>query len=662
MWQQLPLRGSLVGRRGWWHRRSLRRLVRVLVLAAGSAGAVSGLAAPVGARSLAAAAPLRTAPAPAAVAFRSALGGWSFRSASRAGATGCGHAGLVCSKVVVPLDRAGVVSGSVTLHVEMLPAVGVQRGVLFLLAGGPGQASAQVFGLGSPSTAAYYRFLFPGYALVAFDGRGTGRSGPIDCPAIRAAAADSSEATVGADCATSLGLQRDFYGTGDQAEDIEAVRQSIGADRVALWGTSYGTKLALAYALAHPDRVERLLLDSVVPPELPEAFGGNVLRMLPRALSDYCHTPVCQATTAGFADDVVSLANSLDGAPLKGSVRQANGSAQAEQLNGLGFLSLVIAADLDPALAAELPAAAHAARQGDPQPLLRIAGIAFQGSTSDGVNSALYAATVCRDGLFPWQPETPIQDRQQLLDQARNGLPAGTLGPFGSWSAGLGTAGLCLQWPSPSGGTPVAAGPLPDVPVLALSGGSDMRTPTSDASSVVARFPQGRLLVVPGVGHAVLEASSSCAQQAVRDWILGRNTPTRCRRPNPLLAPLANYPSADPPGQPLNPQQTLSIAGDTIREAEATWLLAFGSGPTTQPVAGTYAGTLRAAAKQTITLQRYSITPGVELSGKLRLSDYSQPLTFTGTVTISGKAAAPGSLFSFGPHLVGRLGGKPVQR
>jgi hypothetical protein len=130
----------------------------------------------------------------------------------------------------------------------------------------------------------------------------------------------------------------------------------------------------------------------------------------------------------------------------------------------------------------------------------------------------------------------------------------------------------------------------------------------------------------------------------------------------PTPHPLANYPSADPARQQLNPQQTLSIAADTIREAEATWLLAYGSGTTPHPVAGTYAGTLRAAAKQTIALQRYSITPGVELSGKLRLSGYTQPLTFTATVTISGKKASPGSLTSLGPRLYGRLGGKTVQR
>src|SRR5260370_39338820 len=80
----------------------------------------------------------------------------------------------VCSEVVVPLDRTGVVPGTVTLHVEVVPSVGVSRGAIFLIAGGPGQGSAHVFGLGTPSVVADYRYLFPGYTLVAYDDRGTG--------------------------------------------------------------------------------------------------------------------------------------------------------------------------------------------------------------------------------------------------------------------------------------------------------------------------------------------------------------------------------------------------------------------------------------------------------------------------------------------------------
>jgi hypothetical protein len=60
----------------------------------------------------------------------------------------CGKTkGLVCSEVDVPLDRTGAVAGTIPLHVEVLPSQGVQRGVMFLVAGGPGQGSARTFDL-----------------------------------------------------------------------------------------------------------------------------------------------------------------------------------------------------------------------------------------------------------------------------------------------------------------------------------------------------------------------------------------------------------------------------------------------------------------------------------------------------------------------------------
>ena len=44
-------------------------------------------------------------------------------------------------------------------------------------------------------------------------------------------------------------------------------------EKLTLFGISYGTKLALAYARVHPDHVERIALDSVLEPDDADAFG-----------------------------------------------------------------------------------------------------------------------------------------------------------------------------------------------------------------------------------------------------------------------------------------------------------------------------------------------------------------------------------------------------
>src|SRR6476646_6575442 len=97
-----------------------------------------------------------------------------------------GKSGVECGTVPVPLDRTGIVSGTIGLHVEVLPAAGTARGVMFLIAGGPGQGSAGSFDLGPGFNRDLMQYMFPGYTLVAFDNRGTGQSGVLRCPALQA--------------------------------------------------------------------------------------------------------------------------------------------------------------------------------------------------------------------------------------------------------------------------------------------------------------------------------------------------------------------------------------------------------------------------------------------------------------------------------------------
>src|ERR1700758_4386172 len=65
-------------------------------------------------------------------------------------AAACDGKPVFCSTVNVPLDRTGVVPGTIPLHVEMIPSPGTPRGVVFLVAGGPGQGSAHTFDLSDP--------------------------------------------------------------------------------------------------------------------------------------------------------------------------------------------------------------------------------------------------------------------------------------------------------------------------------------------------------------------------------------------------------------------------------------------------------------------------------------------------------------------------------
>jgi pimeloyl-ACP methyl ester carboxylesterase len=557
----------------------------------------------------------------------------------------------------VPVDRTGGIGGTVSLHVEVLPpTTSPPRGAMFLIAGGPGQGSARSFNLRSRSSADFMRSMLPGYTLVAVDNRGTGASGLINCPGIQAAffAAVERQAELARDCATSIGPGRVFYATRDHAKDLEAVRQALGFDKIALFGISYGTKLALAYALAEPSHVERLLLDSVVPTDLPDPFARNVLTNMPKGLAEFCAGGRCRGATPSFPGDVAAVANRAQARPLRGRV-PVGGKTTTVRMTGEDLIGVVIDMDLNPGLAAELPAAVNAARKGYTRPLLRLVELDRRSSAEPAVDlsAGLYSATTCADGLFPWAPTTPVSERGAILAAAVNDLPQGALGPFGRWAARVGTAYFCQLWPSPAGGTPLASGPYPNVPVLAVSGGIDLRTPTANAEDVVRHFPQGQLLVTPGVGHSVSGTDFSlCSQREIRYWVLGLIARTSCPRAPALVKTLSAFPRVR--GKPTS-RSTLALAGKTIREAQAAWALAVDLRP-----AGLYGGRLRAAGDQAFRLTGYSIAPGVRLTGTLRWTSLAFPLPFRGTLTVSGPNAARGTLRVSGSAVSGVLGGRRV--
>jgi pimeloyl-ACP methyl ester carboxylesterase len=507
------------------------------------------------------------------------------------------------------------------------------------------------------------RFLFPNYTLVAFDNRGTGESALIDCPALQRTAKGTAEqfAALAAGCAAIIGPQRVFYSTRDHADDLDAVRASLGVDKVGVYGVSYGTKLSLAYALGYPTHVERIVLDSVVQAQYPDPFDRNVLQEMPDALTRFCAGGICKGATNDYANDVVTLANRIEAKPIRGKIIGANGRAKTVTMNGEELLNMMIDADLGPGLAAEAPAAVHAALAGNVRPLLRIYDLDLVSNelTAKELSFGLNAATNCADGRFPWSPNTPSSARRAAIDSAVARLLVGSLGPFGNWAARLGTAYFCEQWPTPAGNTPLGPGPLPNVPMVAINGGFDLRTPAASAAAVVNQFPQGKLLIVPGVGHSVIGSDvSGCSWNYLRQWMLGTlNAPDRAEC-STRVQPLAQVLSTFPKRPSHTAAKTLAAVGKTLREAEATFW--FGSGPFT--ARGLYGGKLvNSKDGRSFKLTRYSAAPGLLISGKVSFVSIGPPSTYKGTIKVSGSAAVAGTVtIAKTGKIAGKLGGRKV--
>src|SRR5689334_3195804 len=206
-----------------------------------------------------------------------------------------------CGMLSVRLDPSGLVPGRLSLKVAVSDVAAAPRGVLVLLAGGPGQP-------GVPFVSRLAGRLGPalrGYRLVMLDQRGTGARA-LNCPALQrqVGASDLTVPTPAAvrSCAVAIGPHRRYFTTADTVADIEALRNALGVSRLTLDGVSYGSYVAEQFALTHPAQVSRLVLDSVVPSWNVDPFQLAGMRRTATVLRAVC------AAQGALADRHLTLA------------------------------------------------------------------------------------------------------------------------------------------------------------------------------------------------------------------------------------------------------------------------------------------------------------------------------------------------------------------
>jgi pimeloyl-ACP methyl ester carboxylesterase len=460
---------------------------------------------------------------------------------------------------------------------------------------------------------------------------------------------------------------RTFFTTAQSVADIEAIRQAGGYEKLVLYGTSYGTKVAERYAQSYPTHVEGLVLDSVVPPNGPDPLSRSSFAAVPRVLRQLCAHHACRHITPSPGTDLMRLVRRIGRRALRAHWIDGQGRPRAIRISSDDVLEALFAGDLEPALRAEFPAAVLSAARGDDAALARMLERAERAEASElepgGFDPALDLDTTCEELSFPWNRQAAPSRRLAEAKAAIADLPASSVAPFARQDV-LATSDMpgCAFWPYTTPAPAPEKAPLPAVPTLILSGADDLRTPTGDARELAAAIPGSHLLLVPGVGHSVLSADQSgCAARAMQALFAGKPIAgcpearlPALLRPTPVPpARLADVPPAQGnhgrPGRTL--QAVVLTLADLSRQLSLQLLAQSSLG--SADVGGLRAG-WAGAGPGALLLHGYSYVPGVIVSGKLG-SDSLQ-------LRVGGAAAAPGALhLGPGPRLVGTLGGQRVR-
>jgi pimeloyl-ACP methyl ester carboxylesterase len=234
-----------------------------------------------------------------------------------------------CGKLSVPENWSKFEGRRIDLKIVVVPATGaVKLPPLYDFPGGPGIAETSSVDFWLTDGAVHHR----DRDVVLIDQRGTGGSRALNCalpfsdPFHEMFPHDAVRR-----CRKELGTSADFaqYSTDAAVRDVEAVRTALGHDTIDISGLSYGTRYAMAYAQAYPQRVRAMALIGTVPPDmrLPQEFAADAQRVVDRLLGECAFDANCGRAFPDLTNDWKQLSARLSTTPVRFDGRELNPGA-----------------------------------------------------------------------------------------------------------------------------------------------------------------------------------------------------------------------------------------------------------------------------------------------------------------------------------------------
>ena len=275
------------------------------------------------------------------------------------------------------------------------------------------------------------------------------------------------------------GVDPNDYNTVESAHDVDDLRKVLGAERVNLYGASYGSHLGLAVLRLHGEHVERAILCLVEGPDDTHKLPSNVDRHF-RHLADLARIDrnLDGACTDLFAD-IAGVLDTLERTPAEGNVK---GVEHPVPIGKFG-LQCVLGNALGSTRAMRgLPGFVRQLQRRDFATLVRRFD---RWRVNSRIHGMMLAMDHAAGASLERSRRIEVERVDALLDDSYN-LPFPFIGEE------LGVAELDDAFR-----TSVES----DTPTLFCAGTLDGRTPISNAQAALGGFPNGHLIVVEGMGH-----------------------------------------------------------------------------------------------------------------------------------------------------------------
>ena len=421
-----------------------------------------------------------------------------------------------CGWLIVPEDHARPEGKTIKLAVARFKSDASQPAPdpIVYLEGGPGSSALKNY---PPQFDVYFGPLAEKRDVILFDQRGTGYSEPsLACPELKELALETLNQDLSQEQGRKLSVEASLkcrerlveagvnlaaYNTSQNAADIEALRQAMGYDKINLYGTSYGTRLALTALRDQAAGIRSAVIDSIVPlqADLFAQILPNGIRALESVFKACESDAECQANYPGLRQVLLDTKAKLDKEPAKFDITLKSGEKKEALLNGDGLIGALFLGLYSTPLIPTFPRMIYDARDGRYD---LIGGLlAAQVSQADDISQGMYYSVHC-------QEEVPFTDAQQIDAYVKQHPEFEALD-------NKSTLELCQSWGVPAAAAAENQAVSSGIPALVISGEFDPATPPIYGQEAAKTLSKSFAFVVPRSGHG-----SSVTEDCPRSMVL----------------------------------------------------------------------------------------------------------------------------------------------
>ncbi len=333
--------------------------------------------------------------------------------------------------------------------------------------------------------------------VVLLDQRGTGSSEPnlecveplnhpLDYPASLEHLFEASKRQARI-CREQLSGTVDLtgYNAEESADDVNALREALGAQKISLLGSSYGTTLALTIIRRYGPHIHRAVMVGVEGPDQTIKLPANGEKQLLKLADLYKNDPKLGPYMPDFIGMLKTVAERLRNEPVTLEVADIyTGAPDKKVLVTVGEVDLKLMTAMTCGYDSgvrELPSALYSMSQGDYSSLAKWA-LRFRKQHA----LVVHAATDCASGVS--------EERWRQIQAEENAafLGRGLDFPFPD---------ICEAWEVPQLDPAFRSEIRSDVNALFISGSLDGRTPVSNAEEIKKGFPNSRMVIIEGAAH-----------------------------------------------------------------------------------------------------------------------------------------------------------------